>query len=73
MKHTIWAKYAANYNVSLAKAIADRDEPMNRQECIQAFVDSSGIAPDESQIAEMHPDSEETIQEQVDYYKRNEI
>ena len=72
-KPTIWTQYAKNYNVSLTKAIADRDEPMNEQECIDAFVESSGGRyPSDLEVREMHPDSEQTIQRQVDYYNEQE-
>ena len=67
-KETSWAKYANSFNVSLAQAIADRDEPMTKADCIEAFVASCGREPTTLDLEIMRPDSEETVAEQIRYY-----
>lgn len=56
--------YAKNYNVTLAQAIRDRDWPMTKNQCVQAYLEAAGKLPSETEIKEMRPDSQSTIQYQ---------
>lgn len=55
-------KYAKTYSCTVAQAIADRDYPMNRQQCIEAFKQATEALPTEEQIKEMSPDGEKAVQ-----------
>ena len=54
-------KYAQNNNCTVAKAIADRDWPMNKAQCVAAFIEATGNKPTVQEIIEMCPDGEKTI------------
>lgn len=59
-------QYAQNYDCSVAKAIADRDWPMNQEQCIKAFKEATGQNPTADQVREMSPDSERTVNTERD-------
>lgn len=64
----IHAQYAKQYGCSIAQAIHDRDWPLNRSECIEAFKEAAGRAPTEDEIKEMRPDSDRRTQELRDEF-----
>ncbi|HBI01741.1 MAG TPA: hypothetical protein DDY18_08995 [Flavobacterium sp.] len=57
-------KYAKTYSCTLPQAIADRDWPMNRTQCIQAFVEALDRQPTEDEIIEMRPDRERAMRKE---------
>lgn len=54
----------------LAKLLTDRDEPMSRDDIRAVFV-ASGFEFTEADVDAADPDSEETINEQIAYYRRH--
>lgn len=59
------------FNCSIAAAIADRDEPQSEADLIARFIDAAGIAPTKSQIADMCPDSDQSIADSADFYRES--
>lgn len=61
-----FVKYAQNYNCSVAQAIADRDWPMNYEQCVKAFKEATGQEPQAADIIQMSPDDERTMREEAE-------
>lgn len=59
-----FTEYALQYNTTLTKAICDRDWPMTLKDCVYEFVKAAGRIPDKIEIKEMHPDSQEAVNEE---------
>lgn len=61
-----WLKYSKQYDVTIANAIRDRDYPMDRQQCIQEFLNATGKLPSELEIKDMSPDSQDSINDNAE-------
>lgn len=61
----MFAEYAANYGVSVAKAISDRDWPMTEQECRMNFLQAAGREPTEDEMVTMQPDDSSQVSQYI--------
>lgn len=51
------AAYALAHGVSIAEAIADRDDPCTREELVTRFIAAAGRGPTEGEMDTMKPNS----------------
>jgi len=65
------AAYSIRFNCSIAAAIADRDEPQTEADLVTRFTEAAGVAPTEAEIAEMGPDSDQSIADNAEYYRES--
>lgn len=56
-------KYALHHGVSTADAIADRNYPMSKADCLEIFEEIEGREATEEEIEIMEPDHESTIEQ----------
>lgn len=65
----VYVQYALKYNVSISRSLADRDFPLTEQELIQEFKNIVGRVPYAYELAEMSPDSEDTVRSERRHYR----
>lgn len=54
--------YSNYFKVSIAQAIAERDHPASKEDCIGFFMEAAGRTPTNAEIQQMQPDSETSVQ-----------
>jgi len=64
--------YANEHGVTLAEAIADRDHPMTKHDCIHIFSSEAGRNPTEDELDVMRPDAQH-IKTEVNQDLRTEM
>lgn len=66
---TFDAAYAIRFEVSIAQAIADRDEPMTAQQLRDRFRAAALCEPTLAEMEIMYPNSEGAIVEEIERYR----
>lgn len=64
-------RYAENYDVSIARAIGDRDYPMNEADILMVFYECEKRMPTEQELETMHPESNSYIAKYADEMQRD--